>query len=181
VSGEQVFPVSPLPEDDAVELFVQRARLLEPGFTLDARSDEDVREICRRVDCLPLAVELAAAHVRTLTPRSLRDRLGQRLGLLTGGPRDLPARQQTLRETIAWSVDLLGELERDVFGKLAVFAGGATLDAAERVAGADLNTLAALVDGHLVRREEVDGEPRFGMLETVREGAGAGRGLRTAR
>ena len=180
VSGEHVFPVAPLAEEDAVELLVQRARLLEPTFTRDAGNEDDLREICRRVDGLPLAIELAAARVRTLTPRALRARLDSRLGVLTGGPRDLPARQQTLRETVAWSVDLLGERARDVFARLAVFPGGATLEAAEAVCGADVDTLGALVDDHLVRRVEVHGEGRFGMLETVREYAlqllGAERG-----
>jgi predicted ATPase len=169
VSGEHVFPVAPLAEKDAVELFVQRAQLLEPSFTLTAETEPDVRQICRRVDCLPLAIELAAARVRTLTPRSLSKRLDTRLGLLTGGPRDLPARQQTLRETIAWSVGLLGKRERDVFARLAVFPGGATLEAAEAVGGADVDTLAVLVDDHLLLRADAVGEPRFRMLETVRE------------
>jgi len=169
VSGEHVFPVEPLPEDDAVELFVQRARLLHPSFALEPETESDVREICRRLDCLPLAIELAAPRIRTLTARSLRERLDTRLELLTAGPRDLPARQQTLRETIAWSVDLLGERERDVFTRLAVFPAGATLEAAEAVSGADLDTLATLVDDHLLLRSDVGREPRFGMLETVRE------------
>ena len=169
VSGERVFPVAPLAEDDAVELFVQRARLLEPGFEPTPENDADTREICARLDCLPLAVELAAARVRTLTPRALRERLDTRLRLLTGGPRDLPARQQTLRETIDWSVGLLDESARAVFARLAVFPAGATLDAAESVCGAELDALAALVDDHLLRREDALGEARFGMLETVRE------------
>ena len=169
VSGERVFPVAPLAEDDAMELFVQRAELLDPGFERTPESDADTREICARLDCLPLAVELAAARVRTLTPRALRERLDARLRLLTGGPRDLPARQQTLRETIDWSVGLLEESARAVFARLAVFPAGATLDAAEVVCGAELDTLAALVDDHLLRREDAFGEPRFGMLETVRE------------
>lgn len=169
VSGEHVFPVAPLAEEDAVELLVQRARLLEPTFARDAGNEDDLREICRRVDGLPLAIELAAARVRTLTPRALRARLDSRLGVLTGGPRDLPARQQTLRETVAWSVDLLGERERDVFARLAVFPGGATLEAAEAVCGADVDSLGTLVDDHLVRRVDHGREGRFGMLETVRE------------
>jgi predicted ATPase/DNA-binding SARP family transcriptional activator len=169
VSGEHVVPVSPLAEEDGVELFVQRAGLLEPEFILTPENDEDVREICRRLDCLPLALELAAARIRTLTPRALRERLDRRLGLLTGGPRDLPARQQTLRETIAWSVDLLGEHEREVFARLAVLPGGASLEAAEEVCGADLDTLGALVDDHLLLRVNDGGDPRFAMLETVRE------------
>jgi predicted ATPase/DNA-binding SARP family transcriptional activator len=169
VSGEHVFPLAPLAEEDAVELFVQRARLLEPRFALTPETEPDVREICRRVDCLPLAIELTAVRIRTLTPRSLWKRLDTRLGLLTGGQRDLPARQQTLRETIAWSVGLLGRRERDVFARLAIFPGGATLEAAEAVCGADVDTLAVLVDDHLLFRADAVGEPRFGMLETVRE------------
>ena len=169
VSGENVVPVAPLEEDDAVELFVQRARLLDPNFELTPENDPDVREICRRVDCLPLAVELAAARIRTLTPRALRQRLDARLSILTGGPRDLPARQRTLRETIAWSAGLLDDRGRDVLARLAVFPAGTTLEGAEQVCGADLDTLGALVDDHLARRDDVAGEPRFGMLETVRE------------
>jgi predicted ATPase/DNA-binding SARP family transcriptional activator len=169
VSGERVFPVAPLAEDDAVELFVQRAQLLDPTFERTPEYDADTREICARLDCLPLAVELAAARIRTLTPRALRERLDTRLSLLTGGPRDLPARQQTLRETIDWSVGLLDESARAVFARLAVFPAGASLDAAEAVCGARVETLAALVDDHLLRREDAFGEPRFGMLETVRE------------
>ena len=169
VSGERVFPVSPLAEDDALELFGQRALLLDPGFERTPENDADAREICARVDCLPLAIELAAARIRTLTPRALRERLDARLRLLTGGPRDLPARQQTLRETIDWSVGLLDESARAVFARLAVFPAGATLDAAEIVCGAELDTLAVLVADHLLRREDASGQPRFGMLETVRE------------
>jgi predicted ATPase len=169
VSGEHVFPVAPLAEDDSVELFTQRARLLEQSFEITAGNEEDVREICRGVDGLPLALELAAARIRTLTPRALRERLARRLSLLTGGPRDLPARQQTLRETIAWSVDLLADRETEVFARLAVFPAGATLEAAEEVCGADLDVLGELVDHHLVLRRDAGGEPRFGMLETVRE------------
>ena len=169
VSGEHVFPVSPLAEDDAVELFVQRARLLEPEFARTAENEEDLREICRRLDGLPLAIELAAARTRTLTPRALLERLAERLALLTRGPRDLPARQQTLRETIEWSVQLLGEDERLAFVQLSIFPGGATLEAAEAVCGVEVDALATLVDDSLVRRYEAGGEPRFGLLETVRE------------
>jgi tetratricopeptide (TPR) repeat protein len=176
VSGEHVFPVSPLGEEEAMRLFEQRARALEPGFRLTHDNEADVREICRRVDGLPLAVELAAARIRTLTPAALRERLSSRLGVLTGGPRDLPARQQTLRETLDWSAGLLTDRERAVFARLAVFAGGATLAAAEAVCDADVDTLAALVDHHLVRRTEGAGEPRLGLLETIREYAA---GLRT--
>jgi len=169
VSGEHVFPVAPLQEEAAIELFSQRARLLDAGFELGTENESDVREICRRVDGLPLAIELAAARIRTLTPRTLRRRLDDRLSLLTGGPRDLPARQQTLRETIEWSVELLNGEERDVFARLAVFPGGASLGAAEIVADASLDTLGSLVDHHLIHRVESAEEPRYGMLETIRE------------
>lgn len=169
VSGERVFPVAPLELEPAVELFVERARHLEPDFKLTSRDDPDVREICRRVDCLPLAIELAAARVRTLAPHVLLQRLDSSLGVLTRGPRDLPARQQTLRETIDWSVDLLDEAAQDVLARLAVFPAGATLEACERVCGADIDQLAVLVDDHLVRRDDTHDESRFGMLETIRE------------
>jgi predicted ATPase len=169
IRGEHVVPVAPLQEDDAVTLFTQRARLLDPDFELTPGNEPDVREVCRRVDCLPLAVELAAARLRTLTPRALRERLSDRLALLTSGPRDLPARQQTLRETIAWSVDLLGAGERDVLARLAVFPGGASLVATEAVCGATVDSLASLVDDHLLQRLDVAEQPRFGMLETIRE------------
>jgi predicted ATPase/DNA-binding SARP family transcriptional activator len=169
VSGEHVFPVAPLREEDSIELFRQRARLLEPSFAVTAANEADVREICRRVDGLPLALELAAPRIRTLTPRALLHRLDARLGVLTGGPRDLPARQHTLQATIAWSVDLLDDHDRDVFARLAVLPGGATLEAAEMVCGADLDSLTALMDDHLVLRGESGDENRFGMLETVRE------------
>jgi predicted ATPase/DNA-binding SARP family transcriptional activator len=169
VSGEQVFSVAPLAEDDAVELFVQRARLRETAFAQTAEVEADVREICRRVDCLPLAVELAAARVGTLTPGALLERLETRLGLLTGGPRDLPARQQTLRETIAWSVDLLADDERRALARLSVFPAGAALETAETVCEASLDTISALVDHHLVRRTERGGGQRLMLLETIHE------------
>ena len=169
LSGEHVFPVAPLDEDSAVQLFAERASGLAAHGSRDGRTDDDVREICRRLDCLPLAIELAAARARVLSPRALRQRLDARLRVLTAGPRDLPARQQTLRETIGWSVDLLPEHARTVFTRLAVFPAGASLAAAEEVCGADIDTLSALVDDHLLRREDVDDEPRFGMLETIRE------------
>ena len=169
VSGEQVFSVAPLDEDDAVDLFVQRARLLDPTFAHTPEVETDAREICRRVDCLPLAIELAAARVGTLTPRALLDRLDTRLGLLTGGPRDLPARQQTLRETIAWSVDLLDDVERRTLARLSVFPAGASLETAETVCEASLDTISALVDHHLVQRAERAGRQRLLLLETIHE------------
>ncbi|MDF2750497.1 MAG: Transcriptional regulator [Gaiellaceae bacterium] len=169
VSGEHVFPVEPLGDEAALELFEQRARALAPAFSVVEENGADVREICRRVDGLPLAIELAAARIRVLTPRALVARLSERLSVLTGGPHDLPARQQTLRETIDWSVERLAERERLVLARLAVFRGGATLAAAEVVCDADLDTLTALVDNSLVRRGEAEGEPRFELLETIRE------------
>jgi predicted ATPase len=169
VSGEHVFPVDPLGEDAAVELFEQRARALRPEFRVTAENDGVVREICRRVDRLPLAIELAAARIRTLRADALLDRLGQRLSVLTGGPRDLPARQQTLRATLEWSVRLLSDDERRVLARLAVFPAGATVEASEQVCGADLDTLTALVDHSLVRRVDTADETRFSLLETIRE------------
>lgn len=169
ISGEHVIPVAPLDVAAAVTLFAQRAAALEPSFVLTDAVRPDVEEICRRVDGLPLAVELAAARIRTLTPQVLRERLSGRLKLLTSGPRDLPARQRTLRDTIAWSVDLLSPEERRAFALLAVFPAGATLDAAEAVCEADVDLLGALVDDHVVRRMDTNGEPRFGLFETIRE------------
>jgi predicted ATPase len=169
LSGEQVYPVLPLEEDDAVELFLQRARALRPSLALTPEVETDVREICRRLDGLPLAIELAAARSGTLTPRALLARLGSRLSVLTAGPRDLPARQQTLRETLDWSADLLAEEERRSLARLAVFPGGCSLESAEAFCGADLDTLSSLVDHSLVRRVDLNGEPRFLLLETIRE------------
>ena len=169
VSGEHVFPVGPLADDDAVELFVRRARATDRSFVSTTETDEVVRDICRRLDGLPLALELAAARVRVLDVRTLLERLSSRLTLLTGGPRDLPARQQTLSETIAWSANLLSERELEVFAALSVFPAGATLAAAEAVGGADLDVLATLVDHYLVRRDDPAAEQRFSQLETIRE------------
>jgi predicted ATPase/DNA-binding SARP family transcriptional activator len=169
LSGEHVYPVHPLPEDDAVELFRVRARALDPAFELTHEVEGDVRETCRRVDFLPLGVELAAGRIRTLMPRALQERLTRRLAVLTGGPRDLPARQQTLRATLDWSIDLLEPDERQALARLSVFAGGCNADAAETVCGADIDALSALVDHNLVRRADAAGEPRFLLLETIRE------------
>ena len=181
VSGEHVFPVGPLPEADAVALFVQRAAATDPRFVLNDETELPVREICRRLDGLPLALELAAARVRVLGVEALLARLSSRLTVLTDGPRDLPARQQTLRETIAWSANLLSERELEVFSALSVFPAGGTFAAAETVAGADLDVLTTLVDHYLVRRDDTAGEPRFTLLETIREYAGErlGRDART--
>ena len=147
-SGEHEFPVPPLAparprapardlaslsQYEAVALFVERARAVKPDFALTNANAPAVAEICVRLDGLPLAIELAAARAKLLSPQALLARLEQRLDLLTGGPRDLPARQQTLRATIDWSYDLLGPDEQTLFARLAVFAGGCTLDAAEAV------------------------------------------------
>jgi tetratricopeptide (TPR) repeat protein len=161
IAAEREYPVPPLPQEDAVALFTDRARARKPDFEPDA----NVEEICRRLDGLPLALELAAARAKVLSPPQLLQRLEHRLPLLTGGARDLPARQQTLRAAIEWSYDLLDEAERQLFARLAVFSGGCTLEAAEEVSDADLDTLESLVDKSLVRERE----GRFAMLETIRE------------
>ena len=162
VSGEQEYPVPPLPTDEASALFTQRARQLTPRF----EPDSHVAEIVRRLDGLPLAVELAAARVKVLTPRQIAERLEHRLGLLTGGARDAPERQRTLRATVDWSYELLNPAEQRVFTQLAVFAGSFDLEAAESVCAADLDSLASLVEKSLLRRTE---EGRFFLLETIRE------------
>jgi len=129
-----------------------------------------VAELCVQLDGLPLAIELAAARVKLLPPQALLARLGQRLELLRGGARDRPERQQTLRATLDWSFDLLGEPERRLFARLSVFAGGFRLEQAEAVCDADLDAVEALLEINLLRSEErPDGEPRFFMLETIRD------------
>ena len=158
LTGEHEVPLAPLAAEPAAALFVRRARDVDPG-------DPAIPEICRRLDGLPLAIELAAARTRLLSPAAILERLGRRLDLLTGGPRDAPERQRTLRAAIEWSHDLLDERERRAFADLAVFAGGWTLEAAEQVAGDVLDALEALVDRSLVVRA---GE-RFQMLDTIRE------------
>ena len=169
LTGEHVFPVSPLDDDAAVELFEQRARALQSDFEVTAENENVVREICRRVDGLPLAIELAAARIRSLTPEALLERLEQRLTLLTGGPRDLPARLQTLRETIDWSVGLLSDEERTALARLSVARAGATVEAAETVCETRLDVLSMLIDHHLVRRTVTAGGSRLSLLETIRE------------
>jgi predicted ATPase len=161
VTGEQEYPVPPLVHEEGVGFFLARARAVAPDF----EPDDAVSEICRRLDDLPLALELAAARVKALSPAQMLDRLGQRLPLLTGGARDLPERQRTLRATIEWSYDLLDEREKVVFARLGVFAGGCTLEAAEVVASADVDTLQSLIDKSLIRHAR----DRYWMLETIRE------------
>ncbi|HUF59824.1 MAG TPA: tetratricopeptide repeat protein [Actinomycetota bacterium] len=156
VRGEVEYPVEPLVVHDAAELFLARAGLAEP--------DDDVRALCRALDEMPLAIELAAARAKVLPPSQILERLSQRLDLFTGG-RDADPRQRTLRSTIEWSHDLLDPAEQRLFARLAVFAGGATLETAERVAGAELDTIQSLVEKSLVRRTG----DRFWMYETIRE------------
>jgi predicted ATPase len=189
VSGEQEYPVPPLALPDpahlpplvqlsqyeAVALFIERARAVKPDFEVTNENAPAVAEICVRLDGLPLAIELAAARIRIFTPQAMLSRLEHRLGLLAGGSRDLPERQQTLRGAIAWSHDMLDDDERELFGRLSVFVGGARLEFIERVClgglGTDpIDTITSLVEKSLVRQSEgIGGEPRFGMLETIRE------------
>ncbi len=191
VYGEHEFPVPPLGLPDArslpgvealskysaIALFVQRAAAAKPGFELNAENAQAVAEICLRLDGLPLAIELAAARIKVLSAFSLRTRLASRLQLLTGGARDLPQRQQTLRAAIDWSHDLLNAAEQRLFRRLAVFAGGCTLEGVEAVCDAPgdldldlLDGMASMVDKSLVQQvERAGGESRFAMLETIRE------------
>ena len=155
VQGEVEYPVPPLAEPEAVSLFCERSQL---------ESSEDIRELCLRLDNLPLAVELAAARTKALSPAQILTRLSGRLDLLKGG-RDADPRQLTLRATIEWSYDLLTREEQELFARLSVFAGGCTLEAAEEVADADLDTLQSLVEKSLVRFTD----SRYWMLETIRE------------
>jgi predicted ATPase/class 3 adenylate cyclase len=161
IGAEHEYPVAPLHEREAVALFMERATAAKP----DLVEDEAVGEICRRLDCLPLALELAAARVKALSTEQLLRRLDRRLPMLTGGPRDAPERQQTLRATIAWSYDLLNADEQRAFARLAVFAGGCTLEAAEEVCEAQFDIVAALIDKSLLYRED----DRYFMLETIGE------------
>ena len=177
IYGEQEFPVTPLAQDSAIELFVQRAAAVWPDFAIAPENAPAIQEICSRLDGLPLAIELAAARTKVLPPSAILDRLQSRLQLLTGGSLDLPERQHTLRNTIDWSHDLLNEAERKLFRRLSVFVGGCTLEAAEAVCntGHDLGIdlfegLSSLVGQNLVQRiDRSETEPRFEMLETIRE------------
>ena len=162
VSAEQEYQVPMLPLHDAVSLFTARARQLRPTF----EPGEEVTQIARRLDGLPLALELAAARVKLLPPEQILQRLGHSLDLLTAGARDAPERQRTLRATIEWSYDLLREEEQQLFASLAVFAGSFDLPAADAVCGVDLDVLQSLIDKSLLRQS---GEARFFMLETIHE------------
>ncbi|KPK03150.1 MAG: hypothetical protein AMJ56_19815 [Anaerolineae bacterium SG8_19] len=194
--GEQEYPVPPLllpdlqaiesweklAHADAVSLFIQRAQAIKPTFKLTAGNAAVVATICAKLDGLPLAIELAAARIKILTPQSLLDRLSACLAVLQGGPRDLPARQQTLRQTIDCSYDLLDPVEKRCFACLSIFSGGWTLEAAEAICADDdlpiLDVMTSLVNKSLVQqnvdlgetpRESLDKEPRFSLLETVRQ------------
>ncbi|HET6208692.1 MAG TPA: winged helix-turn-helix domain-containing protein, partial [Terracidiphilus sp.] len=177
IYGEQEFPVAPLPQNSAMELFAQRAAAVWPDFVITTENAPAVREICLRLDGLPLAIELAAARTKLLSPGAILDRLQRPLELLTGGALDLPERQQTLRNAICWSHDLLNAAEQRLFCRLSAFVGGCTLEAAEAVCntGLDLGVdlfegLSFLVDKSLVQRmDRGQSEPRFAMLETIRE------------
>ena len=171
--------VEALSQYSAVALFRERARLVKPDFQMTATNIRTIAEICMHLDGLPLAIELAAARMKLLSPQALLARLDHRLEVLTGGARDVPVRQQTLRNTIAWSYDLLAATAQQVFRRLAVFVGGWTLEAAEAVcADLDLsnndvellNCVDVLLDSSLLyRRDAAEEEPRFAMLEVIRE------------
>ena len=167
---ERAYTVPPLGLDDAMTVFASRAAVVEPEFRLTAENEAQVAGICRALEGIPLALELAAARVNLLAPEQILERIGKPFELLSGGARDLPARQRTLRATIDWSYELLDPAQRDLFARLSVFAGGATLEAIEAVCDAELDELAALLDNSIINREQQPGlAPRFRMLETVRE------------
>lgn len=190
IGGEREYPVPPLPVPDltklpplesltqyaSIALFLQRAKAVKPDFQITKETAPAVAEICHRLDGLPLAIELAAARVKLFPPRVMLNRLEDRLEFLSGGNRDLPARQQTLRNAIAWSYELLNEKEQSLFRRLSVFNNGCTIDAVEALAEhpveriAILDELTSLLDKSLVREiDTAQGEPRFVMLELLRE------------
>ena len=178
LTGEHVYPVPPLAIPElhhmpslatlaqcaSVALFVDRAQAVQPDFTLTDENAHAIAKICQHLDGLPLALELAAARTSLISPIAMVKRLPQRLKLLAGGARDVPVRQQTIRNTLAWSYDLLDASERELFAQLGVFAGEFAIDAAETICDTSLDVIASLVDKSLVRRQ---GE-RLGMLETIR-------------
>lgn len=169
VSGEHVYPVKPLNDDAAAALFTERAREADPHFSPDRTGTNAIHTICKRLDGLPLAIELAASHTRALTPVELLEHLDPRLPLLSGGPRDLPARQQTLRATLEWSLDLLEADEVRHLTHVSVFTGGFTLEAAEAVCGSTVTRLSLLIDHNLLQRTATQHGSRYSMLETIRE------------
>jgi predicted ATPase len=173
----RLLPIDKLNQYEAVRLFVERAQAAKVDFSITKENAPAVAEICARLDGLPLAIELAAARIKLLPPQAMLKRLGSRLKLLTGGARDLPTRQRTLRGTIEWSHDLLDKGERTLFARLAVFSGGRTLEAIAAVCDAEgdlpvdaLDGVESLLEKSLLRQEEgPEGEPRFVMLETIHE------------
>ena len=185
--GEHRFPVTPLPlplssdgstklilQADSVQLFLERSRAVDPSFNPNADELRAIAEICRRLDGLPLAIELAAARSAVLTPRTLLAQLSTRLQLLTDGPQDLPGRQQTMRNTIAWSYDLLRPEEQALFRRFAVFVDGFDLEATTAIVDSPLEEalvqIGSLVEQSLIRRAESSGDKeRFTLLETFRE------------
>ena len=188
IRGEQTYPVLPLavPDRDAdgesilrseaVQLFVERAQLHKPGFALNDREAPDVAELCARLEGIPLALELAAARLRSLSVREINERLHDRFKLLTGGSRVALERQQTLRALVRWSYDLLQEHEQILLDRLSIFVGGFNLEAAEEVCSAEplsaeevLDLVTSLVEKSLVMVKQEDGWSRYGMLETIRE------------
>jgi predicted ATPase len=174
ISGEHTLAVPPLDEQSAIELFIRRAQAIRPGLVLSEANRQAIADICQRLDGLPLAIELAAARVRLFEPQVLLARLSSRLNLLTTGASDLPPHQRTLRGAIDWSYALLTPEEQTLFRRLGAFTGGCTLDAAEQVAGESSGTpvvdlMQSLADKSLVRVETQDGQPRFSLLEVLRE------------
>jgi len=187
LTGEQVYSLPPLSlprsdgavstqdvqETEAVQLFASRARAVRPDFRLSDENVDAVVEICSRLDGLPLAIELAAARSRLMTPKEMLAQFDHRLRLLVGGVRDLPDRQQSLRASLEWSHSLLSPVEQVLFRRMAVFAGGCTLEAAEAVCAQEglevVSGIESLLDKHLLHRTEVGGGSRFDMYETVRE------------
>jgi predicted ATPase/DNA-binding SARP family transcriptional activator len=169
LSGEHVYPVEPLGSDAAAQLFLERAREADARFQTQRGEERVIRRIVDRLDGLPLAIELAASRTRMLSTTELLRRLDARLPLLVGGPRDLPARQRTIRATLEWSFDLLAADEQRDLARLSVFAGGCTLEAAVAVCKTTLDRLATLVDHNLVLRSMDQNGSRYSLLETIRE------------
>src|SRR6185437_12582474 len=176
ITGEALWPVGPLAESPAERLFAERAAAVSPGFRPTAENSAAVSRICQALDGMPLAIELAAARARTMTPAQIADRLDQRFRLLTAGSRTVLPRHQTLRAVVDWSWDLLDDTERALLRRLSVFTGGATLEAAEQVcatgpvAGDDVHDLlTALADKSLLTVRQTQDGPRYLQLETIRE------------
>jgi len=166
IAGEHVWPIPPITPDEAAQLFIERAAAVNPSFV---RNDETVAEICRRLDGIPLAIELAAARVRVLTPEQIASRLEDRFAILTGGARTLIPRHRTLRAAIDWSFALLTPEEQTLLARLSIFAGSFSLEAAEAVCDADLDQLTGLVDKSLVVTTSRRATIRYHLLETIRQ------------